>query len=82
MSLVFRKGKWIEVALPKPVDPLWSLQDQKMYASLAISLGETHAEAFVHKKLHPGLVYSKEMEAYWSRGNNITPQSTKKNMSV
>ena len=61
MSLVFRKGKWIEVALPKPVDPLWSLQDQKMYASLAVSLGEIHAEAFVHKKLHPGLVYSKEI---------------------
>lgn len=74
MSLVFRGGKWIQIAPPS--DPLWSRQDQLAYAAAAATMGEVRAEALVHTRLHPGLGY------HWSRGNNITPQSTKKKTSV
>lgn len=74
MSLVFRGGKWIQISVPN--DPLWSRQDQLAYAAAATTMGEVHAEAFIHTRLHPGLLY------HWSRGNSITPQSTKKNMNV
>lgn len=74
MSLVFRGGKWIQIKAPD--DPLWSRQDKMAYAAAAATMGEIHAEALVHSRLHPGLKY------HWSRGNNITPQSTKKNTIV
>jgi hypothetical protein len=69
--LVLRGGKWTTVILPKGVSSTWNTSDCFYYASAWASAFETWnctkkatqlAEAAVMKRLHSGLVYSKEFE--------------------
>ena len=72
MALVFSKGEWITVSLP-PDGEAWSFSDQLLYGSIwAYVTREKHgdiekanqiAEAFVFKRLYPGMVFSKELES-------------------
>lgn len=69
--LVFSQNLWKEVAMPKGHDPSWISADFWYYASLyaaAEAKGFTSeestkiAEAAVHKRLYPGLMYDKNLE--------------------
>ncbi len=71
MALVFSKGEWITVALP-PDGESWSFSDQLLYGSIwayitrekqgTAEQASQIAEAFVFKRLYPGMVFSKELE--------------------
>jgi len=72
MRLVFSKGEWIEVLLPKGHDPCWMPADTYYYATMwaaAIDIGlspkraEVVAEAATTKHLYPDVSYDKTLEA-------------------
>jgi hypothetical protein len=72
MSLVFLKGEWISVPPPAGHDPSWTASDKWLYATTFAAAQESGfseersqllAEAQVHKRVYPGLMYSKAIEA-------------------
>jgi hypothetical protein len=69
--IVFSKGEWIDVLLPKGYDPCWSKADTFAYATLWVACIERGfdekkasqvAEAAVIKRMYPELLYSRELE--------------------
>jgi hypothetical protein len=69
--LIFLNDQWVSVTLPKGCDPTWVEADFYTYASCwaqATSKGFSNlrsqqlAEAFVSKRLYPGLVYDRNLE--------------------
>ena len=73
LVLVFKKGEWHTVSLPNYSDPSWTFSDRQKVASTMLKWlqkGFSESEAFM------------KAEDYASRGNNIAPQSTKKNSAV
>jgi hypothetical protein len=69
--LVFQRGLWKQVPLPRPLDPTWTIDYQNIYALVFTRLMEkgygdrsqSIAEAFIYKKIHHGLKYSKDVES-------------------
>ena len=69
--IVFSRGEWVDVPLPKGYDPCWSKADMFAYATLwtaAIERGFDEnkasrvAEACVIKRMYPELLYSRDLE--------------------
>lgn len=69
--LVFSKGEWIDVELPKGYDPNWTTQDTYYYATiwaLASSKGFSRqkasqlGEAAVSKRMYPGILFYSQIE--------------------
>lgn len=69
--MVFSKGEWIEVFLPKGYDPCWMPANKQFYATMwgaAIQKydpkrAEVVAEAATTKQLYPDILYDKGLEA-------------------
>lgn len=71
MRLIFSKGEWITVHLPKGYDPCWSPSDTWFYAAMwASSIRKGHdekkatvlAEAAVTKRMYPETLYDPVLE--------------------
>ena len=69
--LVFSQNMWKNIIIPKGCDPSWNSADLWYYATMlaaAEAKGFTPqrasvvAEAAVHKRLYPGLMYDKTLE--------------------
>ena len=72
--LVFRGGLWHTVNMPSYIDPAWGFGDRQKVASIMIreqAKGLTAAFAVAEAR-----VYQESL------GNNMAPQSTKKNKPV
>jgi hypothetical protein len=71
MVLVFSKNTWTQVALPVGHDPSWVEADGFFYAATFVAAAAIFsqeraliiAEAAVHKRLYPGIMYDKQLEA-------------------
>ena len=72
MRLIFSKGQWIQVLLPKGHDPCWSNGDTYYYARMwatSVEKGfsseraQVIAEAAVAKSMYPEIVYNKSLES-------------------
>ena len=70
--MVFTKGEWIKVLLPKGYDPCWMPANKQYYATMwaaAIDRGlhpkraEVVAEAATTKQLYPDILYDIALEA-------------------
>jgi hypothetical protein len=73
MVLIFKQGKWLNMELPLPVDPLWSKDDCMVYANVVAFFEDKTpkeaaqlAESYVYKKLL-GVRYTKATEAQLAR---------------
>jgi len=70
--MVFSKGQWVQVLLPKGHDPCWMPANKQFYATMwaaAIDRGlspkraEVVAEAATTKHLYPDISYDTTLEA-------------------
>ena len=69
--IVFSKGDWIDVPLPKGYDPCWSKADKYYYATVWAACvdkfpsekAETLAEAAVIKRMYPEISFQSALEA-------------------
>jgi len=69
--VVFTNDAWVSVTIPKGHDPCWTTSDTYYYASSYIAAktagfpekrSEILAEAFVSKRIYPGLVFDQLLE--------------------
>lgn len=68
--IVFSKGTWVSVAIPKYTDPCWSKKDLQFYATIYAAALENNshnnacilAEIAVNKRLYPELKYEPALE--------------------
>ena len=69
--MVFSKGEWIKVLLPKGHDPCWMPANKQFYATMWAAAieklppkrAEVVAEAATTKHLYPDISYDKTLEA-------------------
>ena len=69
--MVFTKGEWIEVLLPKGYDPCWMPANKQFYATMWAAAiqkyepkrAEIIAEAATTKQLYPDISYDTALEA-------------------
>jgi len=69
--MVFSKGEWIEVLLPKGYDPCWMPANKQYYATMWAAAiqkydpkrAEVVAEAATTKQLYPDISYDTALEA-------------------
>ena len=69
--MVFTKGQWIQVLLPKGHDPCWMPANKQFYATMWAAAieklppkrAEVVAEAATTKHLYPDISYDKTLEA-------------------
>jgi hypothetical protein len=72
----FKNGEWHTVSLPNYSDPSWGFTKRQKLASDMFTFqkkGYSEEKAFLK---------AEELAFQESRGNNIAPQSTKKNSAV
>jgi len=74
--LVFRKGAWIEIPIPPYLDPSWTFGDRQKAATVVCAAMDTAGLTFEAAWIKA------EIAVQESLGNNIAPQSTKKNTTV
>ena len=69
--MVFTKGEWIKVLLPKGYDPCWMPANKQYYATMWAAAikkydpkrAEVVAEAATTKQLYPDISYDTALEA-------------------
>ena len=69
--LIFSKGEWKQVNIPKGYDPSWNSADLWYYGTMYAAAeakgysrteAESIAEAAVSKRLYPGVMYYAKLE--------------------